>query len=283
MAARPGPTLRRRKLVKELTAARTAAGMSIRQLAAEIDLQPGTLSKIEGGKQGLTVRNIKAIGRASGLSKAKIDQLVLLAADDDNNSDWLVEFREDIPEWFELYPKLEQDADEIWSYGSELPHGLVQTPAFAEVLARITFPDLADEQRRRSVDLRTARQAILEQEHPTGLKIVLNEAVIRRPIGDEEVMREQLRHLLSLSERPNIDIQVLPFSAGAHPGMKTGFNLLRFPEGFDDMDCVYLENANGSVWQERPEDVAHYSDVFTRLQVQALSGDETRDLLGSLT
>lgn len=282
MAARPGPTLRRRKLVKELTAARSAAGLSIRQLAAEIDLQPGTLSKIEAGKQGLTVRNIKAIGRASGLSKAKIDQLLLLAADDDNNSDWLVEFHEDIPDWFELYPKLEQDANEIWSYGSELPHGLVQTPAFAEVLARITSPGLTGDQLRRFVDLRTARQLILELEHPTALKVVLNEAVVRRRVGDEEVMREQLRHLAGLSRRPNIEIQVLPFSAGAHPAMKTGFNLLRFPEGFDDMDCVYLENENGSVWQERAEDVAHYSAVFGELRDQALSIDETRSLLDNL-
>jgi transcriptional regulator with XRE-family HTH domain len=72
---RPGPTLRRRKLVKELVAARDAASMSQRELAAEMNLQPGTVSKIEKGLQGLSVRNIKAIGRATGVSKAKIDKL----------------------------------------------------------------------------------------------------------------------------------------------------------------------------------------------------------------
>jgi transcriptional regulator with XRE-family HTH domain len=282
MAERPGPTLRRRKLVKELVAARTAAGMSVRQLATEIDLQAGSVSKIESGKQGLTVRNIKAIARATGLSKAKTDELVLLAADDDNDSDWLVEFRDDMPEWFELYPKLEQDANEIWSYGSELPHGLVQTPPFAEQLARASFPDISTDHLRRSVELRTARQAILDRDKPTGLKIVLNEAVIRRRVGGEAVMREQLQHLIELAARPHIEIQVLPFTVGAHPGMKTGFTLLRFPEGFDDMDCVYLENENGGVWQERPDDVAHYSDVFGRLRDLALSPDDTRALLASL-
>ena len=81
-----------------------------------------------------------------------------------------------------------------------------------------------------------------------------SEAALRWVVGGQEVMRGQLRHLAALARRPNIHIQVLPFSVGAHPGMKSPFVLLRFPEGFDDMDCVYLENENGELWQERPGD-----------------------------
>jgi transcriptional regulator with XRE-family HTH domain len=282
MADRPGPTLRRRKLVKELLSARTAADMSVRQLAAEIDLQPGTVSKIETGKQGLTVRNIKAIARATGLSKAKTDQLVLLAADDANAADWLVDFRDDMPSWFELYPELEQDADQIWIYSSEMVVGLFQTPEYAEAIVRGAFPDSTDHEGRRTVEIRSARQALLDREEPPSLHVVLNEAVIRRPVGGKAVMRKQLRRLIELSERDHITIQVLPFSAGAHPGMKTGFFLLRFPEGFDDMNCVYLENDNGGVWQEVPEHVARYSDVFGWLRDLALTPDKTRALLASL-
>jgi transcriptional regulator with XRE-family HTH domain len=274
--------LRRRKLVKELVAARTGAGMSQRDLGAEIDLQSGTISKIEKGLQGLTVRNIKAIGRATGLSKAKIDELLLLAADDENYEDWLVEFRGDMPDWFELYPALEQDADQIWTYSSELVDGLLQTPAYAEAVARAAFPDITDDQLRRSVELRVARQALHDREDPAQLHVILNEAAVRRPAGGETTMGEQLRHLVELAKQQHITIQVLPFGVGAHPGMKTGFYLLRFPEGFDDMDCVYLENENGGVWQEPTEHVARYSDVFTRLSAMALSPDETNALLTSL-
>jgi transcriptional regulator with XRE-family HTH domain len=282
MADRPGPTLRRRKLVKELIAARTAAGLNASQLAAEIDLKPSAVSKIEKGSQGLTVRNIKAYARVTGLSKAKTDELLLLAADDANDDDWLVEFRDDMPEWFALYPELEQDADQIWNYGPELVHGLVQTPEYAEAIVRSAFPGISDEEVRRIVELRIARQALLDREDPPHLHLVLNELIVRRATGGEAVMAAQIRHLGDLSEREHVTIQVLPFSVTEHPGMKSGFTLLRFPEGFDDMDCVYLENENGGVWQEVAEHVARYSDVFDRMRSLALSPEDTRALLTSL-
>jgi transcriptional regulator with XRE-family HTH domain len=279
---KPGPTLRRRKLVKELVAARAASGMTLSALGAEIDLDGSAISKIEKGQQGLTVRNIKAIGRATGLSKAKIDELVLLAADDKNYEDWLVEFRGDMPDWFELYPALEPDAEQIWTYSSELVEGLFQTPAYAEALARAGLPDITEEQLRRSVEFRVKRQAVLEQDEPPELHLILNEAVVLRPVGGEATMREQIRHLIDLAGRPKITLQVLPFKAGAHPSMKTGYTLLRFPEGFNDMDCVYLENDNGGVWQERPDHVARYTEVFTRQRSLALSPKNTVALLTSL-
>jgi transcriptional regulator with XRE-family HTH domain len=282
VADRPGPTLRRRKLVKELIAARQAVGMNASQLAAEIDLKPSAVSKIEKGTQGLTVRNIKAYARVTGLSKAKTDELLLLAANDDTYDDWLVEFREDMPDWFALYPELEQDAVQIWTYSSELVEGLFQTPDYAEAIVRAGLPEISAEDLERSVQLRKRRQSLLRRENPPRLRLVLNEAVVRRQVGGEAVMAEQMRHLVSLSELDHVTIQLLPFSAGAHPGMKSGFTLLRFPEGFDDMDCVYLENNNGGVWQEVLEHVAEYSTTFERQSSMALTPEETRALLASL-
>jgi transcriptional regulator with XRE-family HTH domain len=282
VADRPGPTLRRRKLVKELIAAREGAGMNASQLATEIDLRPSAVSKIESGKQGLTLRNIKAYARVTGLSNAKTDELVLLGANDKTYDDWLVEFREDMPEWFALYPALEEDAVQIWNYEPELIQGLVQTPDYAEAVVRTWLPEISGEELERSVELRSRRQQLLEGNNPPKLRLVLNEAVIRRQIGGEAVMAEQIQHLITLSRKEHITIQVLPFSAGAHPGMKTGFTLLRFPEGFDDMDCVYLENENGGVWQEVLDHVTRYSEVFERLSAMALSQEETSALLVSL-
>lgn len=282
MPRRPGPTLRRRKLAKELSAARKAAGMTTRQLAEEIDLKPGTISKIENAQQAILVRNIKAIGRATGLGKAKIDELLLLAADDENYEDWLVEFRDDMPDWFELYPALEQDADQIWTYFAELVDGRLQTPAYAEALVKTGFPDIAEDELHRSVELRMTRQAMLDHDDPPKLHVILNEAVIRRPVGSEDIMREQIGHLATQARRSHITIQILAFSAGAHPGMKTSFELLRFPEGFDDMDCVYLENSNGGVWQERQDHVVRYTEIFTRQRSLALSPEDTLALLTSL-
>lgn len=285
MVDRPGPTLRRRKLVKELIAARQAAGMNASQLAAEIDLKPSAVSKIEKGTQGLTVRNIKAYARVTGLSKAKTEELLLLAANDASYDDWLVEFNEDMPDWFSwfaLYPELEQDADQIWSYEPELIKGLVQTPDYAEAIIRTGIPDISEEELQRSVELRETRQQLLDRTNPPELHMILNEAVVRRQVGGATVMAAQIRYLVDLSTRDNVTIQVLPFSAGAHPGMKTGFTLMRFPEGFDDMDCVYLENNNGCVWQEVHDHVVEYSTTFRRQQSLSLSPEDTREWLTNL-
>ena len=282
MSRRPGPTLRRRKLIKELVAARNAAQLSQRDLAAAMDLRGGTISKIENGQQGLTVRNIRGIGQATGLSKAKIDELLVLAANDGNKEDWLVEFRGEMPDWFELFPALEQEADQIWTYFSELVDGLLQIPAYAEAVARAGILDITEEQLRRGIELRTARQDLLDQEDPPELHVILNEAVVTRQVGGKATMRDQIQHMITMAQRPNITIQVLPFSAGAHPGMKTGYVLLRFPEGYDDVDCVYLENSNGGVWQERSDHVVRYTEIFTRQRSLALSPRSSLALLTSL-
>jgi transcriptional regulator with XRE-family HTH domain len=281
MAKRPGPTLRSRKLAKELHQAREALGLSTRALAREVGFQPGTISKIENARQAILVRHIKLIGRELGMSKAKIDSLVLIAADNETD-DWLLEFREDIPEWFGTYADLEPETEEIWTYSAELVHGLVQTPAYAETMALTIFPELSTGQLHRIVQVRRARQAMLDREDPPHLRLVLNEAVIHRVVGGEQVMNEQIKHLAAMARRPNITVQVLPFAAGAHPGMKGPFTMLRFPEGFDDMDCVYLENENGSVWHEKPHEIGRYTDVFGRLSKMALSPEDTVGLLDSL-
>lgn len=281
MAVRPGPTLRRRKLVKELNAARKAARMTAAELAAAVHVKPGTMSKILSGQQGLTERNIRHIGRATSLAESKIDELARLA-ENLGDDGWLVEFRDDMPEWFAPYSELERDADQIWTYSSELVEGLFQTPAYAEAVIRAGFPNITEEELRRSVELRTTRQSLLDRPKPPSLRIILNEAVVRRSVGGTDVMRDQLRHLRDLMEREHVTVQILPFSTGAHPGMKTGYTLLRFPEGYDDMDCVYLENDNGGVWQEMPEHVARYSEIFEGQRELALSQEKTRDLLISL-
>lgn len=281
MPKRPGPTLRRRKLGKELQSAREQLKMTTRQLATEVGLQAGTISKIENAKQAILIRNVKLIGRELGMSKAKLDSLVLLAANDDTE-DWLVEFRSDIPNWFGTYADLEPESAEIWSYTSELVHGLAQTPQYAEAIIQASFPDVSNEQLRRTVELRQARQAMLDRDDPPRLHLLLNEAVVRRTVGNETIMREQVRHLVTLADRSHITVQILPFAAGAHPGMKTSFTMLQFPEGFDDMDCVYMENENGSIWQEHPGEIGRYTEVFDRVRNLALSPEDTIELLDTL-
>lgn len=276
-----GQTLRRRKLGKELRRAREAAGMSLKDVTKEARLQPGTISKIENGRQAILPRNVKLILQACGVGAPTMDTLIRLAEESDD-AGWWMAFSDTIPDWFATYVDLESDADQIWKYTSELVDGLLQTPEYAEAVTRAAYPKLTDDEVRRSVELRLARQARLSREKPAELHVVSSEAALRWAVGGGDVMRGQVRHLAAIARQPNIHIQVLPFSVGAHPGMKSPFVLLRFPEGFDDMDCVYLENENGELWQERPGDIARYTDVFNRVRSMALSPEKTITFLDSL-
>jgi transcriptional regulator with XRE-family HTH domain len=276
-----GQTLRRRKLGKELRRHREAAGLKVRDLTSYVGLQPGTISKIENGNQAILPKNVRLMLQACGVGAPTMDTLIRLAEESDDRG-WWTGYSDTIPQWFETYVDLESDAEEIWTYTSELVDGLLQTAEYAEAVARAAYPDITEDHLKRIVEVRQARQAQLDRENPANLRVVCSEAVVRRKVGGPDVMRGQILRLVELSSQPNITIQVIPFDAGAHPAMKGNFTLLRFPEGFADMDCVYLENENGEVWQERPGDIARYSDVLGRVRDQALSPEETTSFLDSL-
>lgn len=274
------PTLRQRKLARALKQARLAAGLSVAECAKRARLQPGTVSKIENGRQGILARTAQLILQACGVGAPLLDTLLRIADESETVSWWLA-YSDSVPDWFRDYVELEADTNEIWTYSAELVDGLLQTPAYATAVAKLDR-DLKPDQLQRAVSLREARQAQLDRNTPPQLRIVLNEAVLRRPVGGADVMREQLQHLVDMGRRPNIDLRVLPFDAGEHPGMKGGFTLLRFPGDFSDMDCVYLESRTGAVWQERPGDIGTYTTDFETISRLALSPKRTATLLDSL-
>lgn len=276
-----GRTLRRRALGAELRRYRTAAGISVRGLAPLAKLQPGTISKIENGRQAILPKNVLLILQALGAPADDVARLVAMAGAEEREA-WWQQYADSVPTWFQDYVDLEGDAAEISTYAPELVDGLLQTPAYADAVARVTEPGFTEEQLRRGVALREARQARLTQEDPPRLHVVLNEAAVRRGFGSPETMRGQLRRLAEMTEHPSVTIQVLPFSAGGHPAVKGGFTVLRFPAEVADADSVYIETEMDGVWLDRPEDVSRYAAVFTRVSEMALPVSETRDFLSTL-
>ncbi|MFE5187607.1 DUF5753 domain-containing protein [Streptomyces sp. NPDC056628] len=109
---------------------------------------------------------------------------------------------------------------------------------------------------------------------PAMLWAILDEAVLRRTVGCVEVMRDQMRKLVEASEQPNVTVQLLPFSLGAHPGLYGPFVILTFPHSTPDL--VWIENPKNSVYLESPEDVDNYTDIFDQLRDIALGPSETR-------
>jgi hypothetical protein len=123
-----------------------------------------------------------------------------------------------------------------------------------------------------------ARQERLSSDDPPEFWAVLNEAVVRRNVGGNAVMREQLDHLVQVCGLPKVTIQVLPFSAGVHPAMDGSFSILGFPVPSDPA-VVYMENQAGSVYLEEPGDVDRLSRVFSHLIAKALSPEDSQRLL----
>jgi hypothetical protein len=137
----------------------------------------------------------------------------------------------------------------------------------------------ADVERR--VALRLERQKYLVDERAPDFHIILDEAALRRPYGDRAVMRGQLQHLIEVSERPNVRLQVVPFSLGGHSGESGAFTILSFPES-DLSDVVYLEQLTSALYLDKAEDVAQYEKTLKELQSDSPGPSESRDLLRGL-
>jgi hypothetical protein len=173
-----------------------------------------------------------------------------------------------LPSWFEAYVGLEEAATQMRSYQVQFIFGLLQTPDYARAVIRLDHPAASSREIDRRVSLRLARQMLLTRPDPPNIWVVLDEAVLRRPLGGAQIMRGQLRHLLEMAERPTVTIQVIPFLAGGHAAAGGPFTILRFAE--DDLpDIVYLEQLTSALYLDKQETIDSYLMVMERLCMSA--------------
>ncbi|MFA1550697.1 helix-turn-helix domain-containing protein [Actinomadura chokoriensis] len=280
MTARRSPTVRKRRLAAELRRLRKECGLTREQVAERIGCAPVTITRIETGQSGARVGEVSLMLEVYGVTGDEREAL-LQVAKDARKRGWWHQYSGTIPAWFQVYVGLEEETASMQDYQSEVVPGILQTEAYARAtyLAEAAVP--ADEEVTRQIQLRLERQKrLLETENSPDMWFVLNEAAIRREVGGAPAMRDQLDRLLQLSRRPNITLQVLPFSVGAHPSMQGSFRILTFPEPADPA-VVYVEYWRGSLYLEKPDEVDGYTMVFNHLRAQALSRDDSRTLLTS--
>lgn len=274
----PGPTVRRRQLGLELRRLREAAKVTREEAAQYIGVRSPTISRIELGRHAIRPANIKLLLHLYRVESPASDALLRLASEA-NQRGWWTFYGETVPDWFSNYVGLEADAAEIWSYESEFVPGLFQTTDYVRAITAAAQPDSTSEDIERYARFRKARQDRLTGNTPPKLLTVVNEAVIRRVVGDADVMRDQLRYLLQVAEYPHVTLQVLPFAAGAHAAMTGAFIMLRFPE--EEMSTVYVENDRGGLYQERPADLDRYRLVWQQVSNMALRPEETARMIAS--
>jgi len=180
--------------------------------------------------------------------------------------------RSQLPNWFQPYVDMEAKAAYISTYQCQVVYGLLQTPEYAAAVLAVDYPDKIEEM----VSARMERQRILDKKQPPAVWVVLDEAVLYREIGGREVMRKQLARLVSYRENPWVNIQVLPFSVGAHAATMGSFNLLRLD---DDPDIYYSDGYDQGRMTANPEVIKGRSVGYARLQATALSVEESADLI----
>jgi Domain of unknown function (DUF5753) len=151
---------------------------------------------------------------------------------------WWHAYGDVVPEWFDVYIGLEEAAAQISWYEFELVPGLFQTEDYARTAIRGNKPDVDEEEIDRRVQLRITRQALVRRAiDPPAIHVVLNESILRRPVGGPQAMADQLDRLAETAEVPNVLLRVAPFGTGFHPGLLSGpFEILRFPRNGDGTD-----------------------------------------------
>ena len=278
MGREPTPTIRRWQLGQELRRHREAAAVTPREAAAEIEVSQATLSKIETGRQQVKPLYVKHLAQHYGLSTQMRDELLDLV-DAANQPEWFASLAKYVPNWFRQYLGYEAAASVIRTYHSELVDGLLQTPEYVRAVALVNRPDSSELELEKAVALRKGRQERVATGNGPVIHTVLNEGVLRRRPGGRVVMRNQILHLIELSELPNVTLQVLPFTVDAHPAMTSPFTLLGFAEPWERMSTVYLESGRGALYLEGRADLDRYGWMFSELTTLALTPKETRDLL----
>ena len=189
---------------------------------------------------------------------------------DASKQGWLRPYHSELPEEYTAYISFEDEAQGVRNYESLFVPGLLQTEDYARAVIRGVLPAATEDEVEDLVRTRIERQAVLRKPSPLKLWAVLDEAALHRMVGGEDVMRAQLGHLVTAAKAPNVTLQVIPYDAGAHPGMPGQFVLMDFRDPLDT-DLVNIDSMAGDLFLESDEDIARYRAIFDNLVAIALS------------
>jgi transcriptional regulator with XRE-family HTH domain len=279
MPSHSSPTVKRRRLAAELRRRRDEAGMTIEEVADQLEWSAAKISRIENSRVSVLPRDVKFLLRTYGAEEGTEEwEALLVLSRESRQKGWWNAHGDAIPEWFATYVGLEADATTMRTYESEVVPGLLQTEDYARAVHEATMLTATEEEIEKQVAVRMARQDRLTAANTPQIWVVINEAVIRRIVGGAEVMCAQLVALAEASGRPNLTLQVLPFSVGAHAGMDGAFMILGFPEPTDP-DVVYVHYYAGTLYLEKPQESERYTLMFDHLRAAALPVSQSRDLI----
>lgn len=272
------PTVKRRRLSAELIRLREQAGLTHDEVAKRLEWSRGRLTHMEQNKWVLPdIGNIRLLLEVYGVTDSAVREAILDLARQSRERGWWSKYKD---VFGGSLPGFEAEATQIRTVELVTIPGLLQTVGYATAIFQAgQVLDQAAVQRR--VEARLARQAILDRTNPPQIWAVIDEAALRKMVGGPTVMAGQLSHLVDVATRPNIAVQVLLDSTGAHAAMGSGFVVLDFA-GELDPSIVYLETPTDNLFLERPEEVQAYTLTFNRVVAAALTVEESVRYVASL-
>lgn len=269
------PSVRARRLARILKESRekTAPKLGQGTVAARLGWSQGKVSHIESGRNKPDVYDVELLLDIYEVASPESDAILALAREVERRG-WWTDYKDilDGP-----YVALEDEASEICHWAPLVIPGLFQTHDYAREIIN-TGEHESPEAIERRLKARANRQTLVTRENAPRLRVVIDEAVLERPIGGVDVMRDQLYRLRSEARRPNVEIQVLPKAVGSHAGLDGSLIVLRFPDPAD-LDVAYSEGFHGAVYLESQRKVRSCSVAFERLCAAALDVEASAALI----
>lgn len=271
-------TLRGRWLGQRLRELREANGRTLEDVAEFMQRTNGTISRFENGVYPVRRPDMMAMLDLYGVNDPRQRDSLLKLGESAWQTGWWDGYT-DVSTEFVDFVWLEEVAAEHRLFDNTLLPGILQTEAYAETTIRTVEFDGSEERIERGVELRLKRQELLSRENPPVIRSVLDEAVLRRRVGSDEVMREQLTHLVASAELPTVSLRVLPFSAGVHESPTGAFQYYVMEDPYPDL--VYAETPKGAVYIEEP-DTERMAAAYDRLWEKSLSEQDSVEFISTL-
>jgi hypothetical protein len=272
------PTVVRMLLGAQLRRLREGTGISPEKAGYEIRSSRSKISRMETGRVGFKIRDVEDLLTLYGVVSPEERAKIMALARRSRAAEWWTQYSDILPDWFETYLALESAAVAIRSFEIQFVPGLFQTEDYARAVTRLGHQTAPEHEVERRVHLRRQRQDVLARAHPPRVWAMLDEAVLRRPLGGTAVMRAQLRHLAEVARMPHVTLQVVPFARGGHAGASGSFSILRFADA-DLPDVVFIEQLTSAVYLDQRPDVEHYLEIVDQLSGEALPPGATTRFL----
>lgn len=270
-----------RQLGDELRRHREASGLTTSQAAEALDCTKGKISRMENGRVLVRTPDVMALLHAYGVNDPETrERLTVLTrtANRRRREGWWHQYSSVLAETYKDYIEMESICESIRTFQAQLVPGLLQTPEYSRAVTVASRAWQSSEDIDQFVQVRLARQQRLTSETPLTFWAVLAEGVLHQQVGGPDVMRAQLDRVIDLAELPNVTVQILPFSRGAHSGMFGPYLLMSFPQA-TAQDLVLTETPTGNFWMEQEPEVAYYRALFDDARTLALPPTESLALI----